>query len=336
MIVKTRLILVVAALLTALAEGSLIAGPARAEGTCLVAPNTTPPQGSHWYYRTDPATQSKCWYLRIEGQTIEKRTAQENTETNVTTKRPATSPRLEPLGLRPTRTAPVASSDRPTSPAGADIVTWPDPPQPAGAGKVAWPDPPITTGTDKLAWAAPPIPTGADKVEWDDPPTSTGADKVARPNPPSSVGGTPREAAAEISLEDRARQTHEVPVIAADSNKDARNDTGVGGHVAEPSEKENVHSKKPVDLLLAFAIGLVIAGIVVRWIVSTIFTRRRTLHTVRREPAWTTSIASGRTIPKLAVPHCELAPGSVAAERLRHEGKEALRKLLQVLETQAV
>ena len=35
---------------------------------CLTAPNSPAPQGSHWYYRSDRATQRKCWYVRAPGQ----------------------------------------------------------------------------------------------------------------------------------------------------------------------------------------------------------------------------------------------------------------------------
>jgi hypothetical protein len=31
---------------------------------CLSAPNSLAPQGSHWYYQLDWATQRKCWYMR--------------------------------------------------------------------------------------------------------------------------------------------------------------------------------------------------------------------------------------------------------------------------------
>ena len=34
---------------------------------CLAAPNAPSPQGRHWYYRLDWATQHKCWYLRALG-----------------------------------------------------------------------------------------------------------------------------------------------------------------------------------------------------------------------------------------------------------------------------
>jgi hypothetical protein len=31
--------------------------------TCAASPKPAAPEGSHWYYRTDRATQRKCWYL---------------------------------------------------------------------------------------------------------------------------------------------------------------------------------------------------------------------------------------------------------------------------------
>jgi len=30
---------------------------------CLAAPNRTPAEGEHWYYRTNRETNQKCWYL---------------------------------------------------------------------------------------------------------------------------------------------------------------------------------------------------------------------------------------------------------------------------------
>ena len=31
---------------------------------CLIAPNSSAPQGRHWYYYLDRTNQRKCWYLR--------------------------------------------------------------------------------------------------------------------------------------------------------------------------------------------------------------------------------------------------------------------------------
>jgi len=48
--------------------GLIEAVPAHAAAACDAAPKSTAPQGSHWYYRTNRASQRKCWYLAPEGQ----------------------------------------------------------------------------------------------------------------------------------------------------------------------------------------------------------------------------------------------------------------------------
>jgi hypothetical protein len=40
---------------------------AQAIEDCIESPNSAPPQGSHWYYRTDRVNQRKCWYLGPQG-----------------------------------------------------------------------------------------------------------------------------------------------------------------------------------------------------------------------------------------------------------------------------
>jgi hypothetical protein len=43
---------------------ALEANTAVAAVECVTEPNREPPEGSHWYYRVDRATDRKCWYLR--------------------------------------------------------------------------------------------------------------------------------------------------------------------------------------------------------------------------------------------------------------------------------
>jgi hypothetical protein len=38
---------------------------------CIAKPNAPPPQGEHWYYRTDRATKRQCWYLGPEDANIQ-------------------------------------------------------------------------------------------------------------------------------------------------------------------------------------------------------------------------------------------------------------------------
>ncbi len=60
--------LCVTALCAMLAGVGLPTHSARAAGDCLAAPNSQPPPGSHWYYRSDRPKQRHCWYLAAEGQ----------------------------------------------------------------------------------------------------------------------------------------------------------------------------------------------------------------------------------------------------------------------------
>jgi hypothetical protein len=43
---------------------ALDANTALAAVECITEPNREPPEGLHWYYRVDRATDRKCWYLR--------------------------------------------------------------------------------------------------------------------------------------------------------------------------------------------------------------------------------------------------------------------------------
>jgi len=301
MTAKARL--VVAVLLMALGDASLDAASARPEENCLAAPKTRPPRGSHWHYRTDTVKQSKCWYLWTEGHTSQNPAAQKKPETGVTTQR---------LAAGTSKTA----TDK----------AWPETQQLVQAGPAALNE--LRGATQDIAQAGGQAETVA--MAWPDLASPTGAGKLTLPNPPSPASGATRGATAESTPEDRANQTREVPATATNSGKDAVND------VARPIEVAASHSEMSVGMLWAFAIGLVIAGIFVRRIVKMTFKRRRTVRTDLREPVWTRGMASERTTPKFKAHHRDMAPGSVDGEGLDDEIKEALRKLLRVLDRQAV
>ena len=315
---RARFIPVVAILLMAVGGGSLTTGPARAEENCLSAPNAQPPEGSHWHYRTDPVKRSKCWYLRTDDQAIQKQAVQGQ-------------PGRAPLELRPFQAAPAASEDRPTT---ASIKHNTQVSRQTGAAEVPWRDPPTPAGADKMAWPDPPAPTRADKVAWPDPAAPASADKVAWPDPPSPAGDVTPEAVAESAPEEKAKQTQEVPASATNSNKNARNEAGVDRQVAAPTQTADPQSEMPVGMLLALTIGLLITGMIVRRIVRMTFLRQRAVPADRREPVW--SVPSERAISNVAAQHRDLAPGSLDNDRLDDEVKEALRKLLRVLDQQAV
>jgi hypothetical protein len=58
------------ALCAILAVVALPNGSTRAANDCSAAPNSQPPEGSHWYYRIEGAKQRHCWYLGPEGQRV--------------------------------------------------------------------------------------------------------------------------------------------------------------------------------------------------------------------------------------------------------------------------
>jgi len=57
-------------MLSAVASFPMSTITARAANECIVTPNSQPPQGQHWYYRTDRESKRQCWYLAPEGTTV--------------------------------------------------------------------------------------------------------------------------------------------------------------------------------------------------------------------------------------------------------------------------
>jgi hypothetical protein len=70
----TRSLALIATLLMWGAGIGVPTNTARADD-CLTAPNSPAPEGSHWYYRTDRATQRKCWYVRATDQPAQQAAA---------------------------------------------------------------------------------------------------------------------------------------------------------------------------------------------------------------------------------------------------------------------
>jgi hypothetical protein len=110
-------------------------GSARATDDCIEAPNSQPPQGSHWYYRTDRVNQRKCWYLGPEGKKVQvapqvqptaKSVAAPEAETADDRLAPTVQPRQQTMQThRQTRVVDAIQE-------GASAVAWPDPPDLTG------------------------------------------------------------------------------------------------------------------------------------------------------------------------------------------------------------
>jgi hypothetical protein len=313
MTARARLIPVIAVLLlVVLGDGYSNVGFARATENCLAAPNGQAPNGSRWQYRTDPVKQTKCWYLRAEGEAIQKPAVQEKPEP-VTAKWPGAAT------VHDQAAAPAATGG---SLMRGSIQGGSQTSRQAGADKVALPDPPGSVGADKVAWPDPPASAGASEVAWPDPPASASASKVAWPDPPTRGRSATQGTNSQNTTEDRGNLTQVVPTTTASHDKDAGNADGAEQAAAQIQTAVS-QSGMSVGVLLAIAIGLLIAGTTVRQIVRK-FARQHSDYPKRREPFRTTSVASEHTKPTFVVRD---------DDRLDNEVKEELRKLLRGLDS---
>ena len=93
--------------------------------SCIATPNAPPPQGEHWYYRTDRATKRQCWYLGPEDANIQKGATQASHQ-------PASDVLGQPVApqraQRPTALAPAAAPavTEANVPAPAAPPPWPE------------------------------------------------------------------------------------------------------------------------------------------------------------------------------------------------------------------
>jgi hypothetical protein len=71
---QTRMPMASLALLLVLAVGTGVPTNTARADDCLTAPNSPAPEGSHWYYHIDRATQQKCWHVRATDQPAEQTT----------------------------------------------------------------------------------------------------------------------------------------------------------------------------------------------------------------------------------------------------------------------
>jgi hypothetical protein len=79
----------------------------RAADECIEKPNAPAPQGSHWYYRIDRASNRQCWYLGAEAAKV--RAPAREAATRVRT--PVPKPAPQPLAEAATDNAVVATAD---------------------------------------------------------------------------------------------------------------------------------------------------------------------------------------------------------------------------------
>ena len=246
---------------------------------CLTAPNSAAPQGSHWYYHLDRATQHKCWYLRAPGQSSAKATARPTA-----TAEPASEP-ASPVPVN--SSAPPASTS--VAPSGGDPV-------PMSADNGASPPPHVTMlavkpQTDAVTGAA--VDNGVQR-------TTRGAS--AEPSMPQTLAprgntsqATGPEPAASVAQPDAtpavARPGLKKPISDADADSIRAEVDGAVSSAQRPARSSSAGmmgalATTPVELFVIFAIVLAMAGILVRAVMNVAAARRERAIANHSEPGW--------------------------------------------------
>jgi hypothetical protein len=83
----------------------------RAADECIEKPNAPAPQGSHWYYRIDRATNRQCWYLGAEGAKVRAPAREAATRLRTPLPKPAPQPIAEAAADDGIRGGMVAAAD---------------------------------------------------------------------------------------------------------------------------------------------------------------------------------------------------------------------------------
>jgi len=198
---------------------------------CLAAPNSSTPQGSHWYYRMDWAKQRKCWYLRAPDQPAQQAVPQAAPMTGATAD--SAGPQRSPEG-----SGAAAISQALAPPAN---IPQPDVQARVAAIGAAWPDPPPTV--------AAPVAANAVAVSND-----------------AGAGSPARNADLRTS-------------------EDSESVVGRAASTATAAMPQSV-TATPVEMLLALALGLAVAGILFRVVMKFAAARREPAITKYVEPNW--------------------------------------------------
>jgi hypothetical protein len=318
---RTRFVLSALLVLAAASVGGLSARAQDNKDNCLPAPTGKAPPGSHWHYRTDPVKQTKCWYVRSDGEAAQPTAATDGADVAGGPPRPAAAPKPATDAAnsaahphKPRQAAHAAPGGKPSQPAQNPAAAQ------AGQGAAAWPDPQPQSpnGTS----AAPQAPQSG--AAWPDPPqqSQSGAGNVPWPDPPGS--GAAADPATTSATSDGSSV----------QDTGSTNPTGAGETAAEavqtpPASGSDVSGRT----ILALAIAIIFVAILMRWLVGRFFARRRRVAAERREPLWETDDYVMPDALTRGGPH--RAPDHIDPERLNAEAKLALRKLLRTLERSA-
>jgi hypothetical protein len=264
----------IALVATLLVWGVSIAGPtitARADD-CLAEPNSPAPAGSHWYYHLDRAKQRKCWYIRATNQPAQPAAAQATSD-------PASLPPAPPIPLEKPATASASGFNKPrrrhptlaalkvVKPQRASVSS-PTPDEsvkqsaqkgtPQGSSASSIPEAPaaqvnLSSQTSNQGAATRSVATPA----WPDPPI-TAVKTQESAAPPSDI----RTESLRPTVDDRV-------------SDDAKSTSQGGALTTKPAGTTTSGSVMPVEMFPILALGLVVAGFLLRGVIKISAGRRR-------------------------------------------------------------
>ena len=213
---------------------------------CLTAPNSPAPQGSHWYYRLDRASQRKCWYVRTAGQRVQQAGG------------PATSLYAMPAPAKPlVDGAPMSVSAGDTTQPMQQVEIHAVKPNTA---------PVSSTTTDNTASSIPLVPA---------PQASTSLEISAEAVTPAPAAPWVWHAAPPAFATIKAPE----PIAAlTDASTDSASDNAErSGHGGEPS----YNAEMPMLIFLIFGLGLMLVGTLARDFMKIAAARRERITATR-------------------------------------------------------
>ena len=238
---------------------------------CLTEPNSTAPAGSHWYYHIDLAKQRKCWYIRAMDQSAQPATAQATSD-------PASLSRTPPIPLDKPATA---SASGPMSISPGDST----PPLPRIKLLAVKPQrPPVSSMTtdqpvQQSAQKGPPQASSASSIpEASAPPANASAAPPVWPDPPVATVKTQEPAA--LSSDTRTESSR--PTADTRVSDDAES-TARGGALTTNSGTTTSAAVTPVEMFPIIALGLIVAGLLLRVVMKITAARRRRITIDRHD-----------------------------------------------------
>ncbi len=231
-------------------------------GKCLTAPNSPAPEGSHWYYQTDRATQRKCWYLRALAQ--------------------PTQPAAQATSEAVSAPHPNAINNSATASAGAPMSTSPDHNAPPVKPQLA---PLSSATTNELVQqstqegTAPSIPPGSPPQASTSSETSVQA--TGAPAPPAITMLKVRRL---VPSEGHAHSTQ--PIVDARAPDSAESTARGSASTTKGTGITALITTTPVEMFLVIALGLAATGLLYRVLMKIVAVRGPKIVVERPESKW--------------------------------------------------